>query len=631
MDDYDDYDYDDDAEEDDDMLLPPSPPRSPPRDLDPDKLYGLYDFSGPDPLHCSLLRDEPVVLINDSDNYWWLIKKLTKQERFELSRSKHLTYNLDDDFDDFDDFSDSEDGKIGFVPAECLETYGERLARLNCFKNEALEKSSKEDINDTTLSYADDFNLGLNLSNPINFQSDDNLSKSTVGSLKRKKSTKSVTFEDLGELVLDDDTNDLTTSIHKNNDDDFHNSYFDIPRDEIRDVIKNNPKEPSETSNSEDKKLEVLSDVYPTETPLIINKNNRSGQNSQDSPPLDGSSPKDPIRIISDNEPIITHVVDLNEKSNQQKSEVAVKSEENLSLSNANKNTHLDKPSMSTSNQEIISIGSFSPDTPRESSRNKKSNKKSISSPPSCPSSANSSTSPANRSIDDEASQFRRSLILDRLNQVTFDIQEQLNLSDEDLDHFSHYYRPDNLTFGADLKHSPEQHRMIHDVINQSDLDSDQPSDLDLESFVNSSSNHTNSRDLSNKHHRHNGHHNHHHHSSISQDQDLSVTPLTSLNSLSNGINSTTMTQFSNTSNSKAYYNNIHAIIPEDEDITVSPTPHYPSSLPESQTNPDFIPKASDIPLSERRKSKPVHDMFLPILGKFDDLAEKLAELEDFI
>ena len=36
-------------------------------------------------------------------------------------------------------------------------------------------------------------------------------------------------------------------------------------------------------------------------------------------------------------------------------------------------------------------------------------------------------------------------------------------------------------------------------------------------------------------------------------------------------------------------------------------------------------------PIEERRKLKPVHEMFMPILGKFDELAEKLAELDDIL
>lgn len=87
----------------------PSPPSSPPRELDPTKLYALYDFSGPDPSHLPLLKNDSVLLLNDSDSYWWLVRKV-------------------------------DNNRIGFAPAEILETYSERLARLNCWKNEILER-----------------------------------------------------------------------------------------------------------------------------------------------------------------------------------------------------------------------------------------------------------------------------------------------------------------------------------------------------------------------------------------------------------------------------------------------------------------------------------------------------------
>ena len=87
----------------------PSPPSSPPKELDPTKLYALYDFSGPDPSHLPLLKNESVLLLNDSDSYWWLVRKV-------------------------------DNNRIGFAPAEILETYTERLARLNCWKNEILER-----------------------------------------------------------------------------------------------------------------------------------------------------------------------------------------------------------------------------------------------------------------------------------------------------------------------------------------------------------------------------------------------------------------------------------------------------------------------------------------------------------
>lgn len=78
---------------------------APPKELDPSKLYALYAFTGTDPSYCKLKQDEDCILLNDEDVYWWLVKRC-------------------------------KDGTIGFAPAEILETYRERLARLNSWKNE---------------------------------------------------------------------------------------------------------------------------------------------------------------------------------------------------------------------------------------------------------------------------------------------------------------------------------------------------------------------------------------------------------------------------------------------------------------------------------------------------------------
>lgn len=78
---------------------------APPKELDPSKLYALYAFMGTDPAYCRLKQDEDCILLNDEDAYWWLVKRC-------------------------------KDGTIGFAPAEILETYRERLARLNSWKNE---------------------------------------------------------------------------------------------------------------------------------------------------------------------------------------------------------------------------------------------------------------------------------------------------------------------------------------------------------------------------------------------------------------------------------------------------------------------------------------------------------------
>ncbi|CAI4237945.1 BAL_1a_G0000680.mRNA.1.CDS.1 [Saccharomyces cerevisiae] len=109
----------DDLEEENDDYQPLSPPR----ELDPDKLYALYAFNGHDSSHCQLGQDEPCILLNDQDAYWWLVKRIT-------------------------------DGKIGFAPAEILETFPERLARLNCWKNENMSSQSvaSSDSKDDSIS-----------------------------------------------------------------------------------------------------------------------------------------------------------------------------------------------------------------------------------------------------------------------------------------------------------------------------------------------------------------------------------------------------------------------------------------------------------------------------------------------
>ncbi|KAL3232839.1 Bud site selection protein 14 [Nakaseomyces bracarensis] len=99
-------DEEDELDEEDDYR-----PLPPPKELDPDKLYALYPFNGPDSSHCQLEQDEACMLLNDQDAYWWLVKRCS-------------------------------DKKIGFAPAEILETFPERLARLNCWKNENMSTHS---------------------------------------------------------------------------------------------------------------------------------------------------------------------------------------------------------------------------------------------------------------------------------------------------------------------------------------------------------------------------------------------------------------------------------------------------------------------------------------------------------
>lgn len=794
--DFDDYDDEDENvdEDDDDMLIPPSPPRSPPRDIDPDKLYGLYDFSGPDPLHCTLARDEPVYLVNDEDNYWWLVRKMTKLERHQLKREKRsqMIYGVDDDSDEY---SDEEDGKVGFVPAECLETYGERLARLNCFKNEELEKSGttlpETNQPDVAAELADSsllkesFGLEGDSSEVINSQEKVSALTRTSSSLKRKNynSNKSVTFEDLSDLKLDEDTTDNDIHLPSRDvlkDDDFHKHYFDIPRAAI------------EHSLEFDKLSEVLSDVYPNETPLLVKKTLRKTEdevaqqslqvvNERESPLVvkkrspkmkqQITEPADPL--LSDeashgsdsSEPVITQIIDINSShesiASHSSQEFTPGSRQiNSATSNTNPRqtpdqaprqaldqvpvqtpdlktvqTPVQTPDLQTpvfkfnatpysgsndfsdlnppfkssgyQNHDAISIGSFSPDTPKTNGSVSTTNKQEKS--PENPASFIVSTPPSKG--NDDANQFRRSVILDRLNKVTFDIQEQMRLGDEldfeeEMNHSGSraydrsYYNTENLTFGAHLKRSPEHNRDSGYDVDGVDLESD-----------------NNIQNMSN--------------TCNSSPRRESVTPLTSLNLLNNAFHDSISKEVCNSrsivpqdsapsegakdadldfgsskssntadleyeaakhtetsldgvgSHSELHFDEIadHSDRkqPHFDEITdypdlkqlhfdgiadpvtaISNTVSEPSfdtstdhgldfaskSLPileaydrsiDSSSSYDFsniaLAKHQSTPtaISDRRKSKPVHDMFLPILGKFDDLAEKLAQLDDLL
>lgn len=119
---------DDDVEEDDEDDYQSIPP---PKELDPDKLYALYPFNGPDQSHCKLDQDEACVLLNDEDSYWWLVKRCR-------------------------------DNNIGFAPAEVLETFPERLARLNCWKNENMTSISSQSLPEEPLSTTSSSNIEEN-------------------------------------------------------------------------------------------------------------------------------------------------------------------------------------------------------------------------------------------------------------------------------------------------------------------------------------------------------------------------------------------------------------------------------------------------------------------------------------
>lgn len=270
------YDYYDD---DDEILLPPLPPRSPPRELDPDKLYGIYDFSGPDPLHLALQRDEAVYLINDQDNYWWLIRKMTKEERFEKKQQQIAEAERNNEFIlDLDlVLTLSDDGRIGFVPAECLETYGERLARLNCFKNEEIERYHKNPF---------DFDLNHPVRQFAMPMDDQDSLSSTSTAILPKKSKNNVTFNAFNQIDIfleEEPANFVQSAASSQAARDLEairaqqkqGMVYDISSSDLSRTSTNfAPLAGDHSLHEDDKHLEVLSDVFPVDQPLAVPKNN---------------------------------------------------------------------------------------------------------------------------------------------------------------------------------------------------------------------------------------------------------------------------------------------------------------------------------------------------------------------
>lgn len=257
------YEYDEDEDEDldngigtDAEGMPISPPRSPPVELEPDKHYGLCYFSGPDPQHCTLTRNEPVYLLDDQDNYWWLIRKLSKEEKARSVERGNLGSS--------EQGQHLQDGKIGFVPAECLETYRERLARLNCFKNEQIEKNIKRRNEDVESSPENKYNVEASLPTKLDESS----------SLK-KNSNKVVAFENIGIMISEtDDQYNIPLTAEA--------ASFDILEDEESKLIQ-------EENNS------VYADDEDSEMPLVIKKSRNKGGTKESSSNADNVSRNDKL------------------------------------------------------------------------------------------------------------------------------------------------------------------------------------------------------------------------------------------------------------------------------------------------------------------------------------------------
>ena len=691
-------------DDEDDMLIPPSPPRSPPRELDPDKLYGLYDFSGPDPLHCSISRDEPVFLINDQDNYWWLIRKLKKEEKTAMKHESILSLGEDITGDDsYDLLSDDEEGKIGFVPAECLETHGERLARLNCFKNEELEKSrefseisaSSDDMVHANTNTETD-NSSNTLGSPVHLQKGSDPTLSRLGSILKDGSkqliNKSVTFEDLGIVSIDEESEDEKSLVKEDFIGDIN---FDIPR--------------YDDHENERPASEVLSDTFPSEMPLTVNKRkSNSGsplKDVNDFPEHESSNlsigdceiGKNELNDDRNNSDDNGNKTDQDENDNrlniesESEKEGPVDNKETPLLLNHEIKESPETPASEYQTPNPTQTGHFDDKTYSANSDDDQDFKT-----PNTPSSKYGEErflqSP---SVDDNNStsnseRLRRSVILDKLNQVTSDIQQELDM--EEYDPYFDQSRilldfndsRDSLATGSkglkfdddgdDDDHSIErglsgdreigqssnsgpiintpivdltQNNSDEENINYSDI-MDEPeladnevvnstpvigtrSDqgaLDLESsfdnetpklvdesslrFNDDDSDHFADESSLRFQYDDKSTVTEHHHDNDTRDERLSE-------------ESDTEYEFSKTNNSNARLGNHNS----SKDYSINDVTPL-TSLNSLSNGNIFIPQSSTS-VADKRKSKPVHDMFTPLLGKFDELSEKLAEIDGLL
>ncbi|KAI8355078.1 hypothetical protein EDC96DRAFT_609733 [Choanephora cucurbitarum] len=120
----DEVDEEDQAPEDqtmDDTSSLSSSPSIPDEDIDFDLVYALHTFAATVEGQASVMKGDALVLMEDTNIYWWLVEVIKSRE-------------------------------IGYIPAENIETPYERLARLNKHRNIEITSPSANELNDTYYS-----------------------------------------------------------------------------------------------------------------------------------------------------------------------------------------------------------------------------------------------------------------------------------------------------------------------------------------------------------------------------------------------------------------------------------------------------------------------------------------------
>ncbi|KAK9463865.1 uncharacterized protein V1516DRAFT_75669 [Lipomyces oligophaga] len=91
--------------------LSSSPPIEDESDIDYSLVYALHAFHGTETGHAEAEKGDAMLLLDDSNHYWWLVQMM-------------------------------KNGTVGYLPAEIIETPTERLARLNKYRNSSVYRSN---------------------------------------------------------------------------------------------------------------------------------------------------------------------------------------------------------------------------------------------------------------------------------------------------------------------------------------------------------------------------------------------------------------------------------------------------------------------------------------------------------
>lgn len=111
---YDDEAHDDDFDDELDEDELSSSPSIPDENINFDLVYALHTFVATVEGQATVHKGENLILLDDSNSYWWLVRVMTSQE-------------------------------VGYIPAENIETPYERLARLNKHRNVEITTATEND------------------------------------------------------------------------------------------------------------------------------------------------------------------------------------------------------------------------------------------------------------------------------------------------------------------------------------------------------------------------------------------------------------------------------------------------------------------------------------------------------